>query len=280
MALIVMLHVFSGRPDPVWTISDDDASQFTERVESMKDVSNVKLAALGGLGYRGFSVQSSTSPLNARVFGGTVDLGLQAPTFVAGDRDLETYLLSTAPALSGDVATHVRSSIGLPWNPEAANLKVGVSCPVCQAADAPPYNPSLWNIPSVQPYNNCYNYANNQITNTFAQPGRATGNPITSDSCPGVQPSAISDGLTLSNNFASPLAPGQGWYVALVIWPNIDYHWYRQDNVGCWSHKPGSGAATNLDNSGNAISDPQTCDRGPYSVFCTYMITNKSVTIS
>ena len=26
----------------------------------------------------------------------------------------------------------------------------------------------------------------------------------------------------------------------LVIWPNRDYHWYRQDADGTWSHKPGS----------------------------------------
>lgn len=279
MPLIVTLHVFSGRPDPVWTISDEDASQFTDRVESLRDTSNVKPAALGGLGYRGFSVQSTTSASRAHVFGGTVDLGVQAPTLVAADRELEQYLLSTAPQLPAGVADHVRGSLSGAQNLDAVNLRAAVTCPVCQAADAPAYNPSLWNIPSVQPYNNCYNYANNQITNTFAQPGRATGKPITSLSCTGVQPSAVSDGLKASSNFSSPLGPGQGWYVALVIWPDTDYHWYRQDNVGCWSHKPGQTAVTNVDSSGNPITDPKMCDRGPYTVFCTYMITTRTVTI-
>jgi hypothetical protein len=131
----------------------------------------------------------------------------------------------------------------------------------------------------VQPYNNCYNYANDHITNTFAQPGRAHGKPITGLSCPGVEPSAHADGLANTPNFHAALPAGHGWYVALVIWPGQDYHWYRQDNVGCWSHKPGSTPARNVDNAGHAITDPRTCNRGPYTVFCDYMITSRRVVI-
>jgi hypothetical protein len=39
-------------------------------------------------------------------------------------------------------------------------------------------------------------------------------------------------------------------------------------NLGCWSHKPGPTAVRNIDNAGNAIGDPRTCSRGPYTVFC------------
>jgi hypothetical protein len=39
-----------------------------------------------------------------------------------------------------------------------------------------------------------------------------------------------------------------------------DYHWYRQDKDGMWSHKPGHSEATNLDGSGNEIYDPRACD--------------------
>lgn len=56
--------------------------------------------------------------------------------------------------------------------------------------------------------------------------------------------------------------------VALVIWPGVDYHWYRLDKDGKWSHKPGRTPATNLDNSGNLINDPRTADRGNYTEFC------------
>ena len=80
--------------------------------------------------------------------------------------------------------------------------------------------------------------------------------------------------------FLDPPGKGRGWYVALVIWPNVDYHWYRQDNVGCWSHKPGKTAARNTDNSGNRITDPRTCNRGGYTQFCGYMNTGSWVVIS
>jgi hypothetical protein len=199
-----------------------------------------------------------------------------------GDRDIETWLLSSAgAAVSAEVRSHVQQAITRPMNPELLLLPVHalVTCPVCHAADAPVYSPAQWNTTAVQPHNNCYNYANNQITNTFAQPGRASGHPITTLSCAGVTPSAHSDGLVVSPNFTGPLAQGAGWYVALVIWPGNDYHWYRQDKNGCWSHKPGQTAVRNVDNSGKTISDPKACDRGPYTDFCTYMITKKTVHI-
>ena len=37
---------------------------------------------------------------------------------------------------------------------------------------------------------------------------------------------------------------------------------------------------TNADNAHNHISDPKTADRGPYTVFCSYMVTRCGVKIS
>jgi len=160
---------------------------------------------------------------------------------------------------------------------QAAAAAPAVKCPTCHAADAPAYNPTWWDNPARQPTNNCYNYANDQATNTFAQPGRATGHMYTALTCPAVRAAATSDGLHAVPNFGGTLGPGHGWYVALVIWPNVDYLWYRQDKVGCWSYK--GGPVRNKDNSGHAITDPRTCNRGPYTNFCTYMITTRHVHI-
>ena len=56
--------------------------------------------------------------------------------------------------------------------------------------------------------------------------------------------------------------------------PDTDYHWYRQNPDGTWSHKPGQTAVINYDASGNTIYDPQICDRDyslvNYSVFVGY----------
>jgi len=135
----------------------------------------------------------------------------------------------------------------------------------------PIYEPTWWNVPSTQPYNNCYNYATNYRTNTFAQPGRAAGNMYNAITCDEVKAGAISDeSIDASDN--NNKCPDEGHLVALVIWPNWDYHWYRKGQNEYWSHKPGGTAVTNLDNDGNTISDPRTANRGGYTVFCTFMV--------
>lgn len=62
----------------------------------------------------------------------------------------------------------------------------------------------------------------------------------------------------------------------MVIAPGRDYHWYRQNTDGTWSHKPASFSVTNLDSNNQIIYDPQTAAReiidgsGVYSSFIGY----------
>ena len=57
-------------------------------------------------------------------------------------------------------------------------------------------------------------------------------------------------------------------------YPQTDYHRYRQDSDGLWSHKLGDNPVSRLDDSDNLIYDPETCDRNDgeydYSIFCGY----------
>ena len=142
----------------------------------------------------------------------------------------------------------------------------------------PPFAPAFWNDNgTVQYNNNCYNYSTNTRTNTFAQPGRASGAWCSSGSCMVASTIAqytANDGLTPSS--AAAACPGGQAKVALVIWPNYDYHFYRRDSSGWWSHKPGSTPARNVDNSGQLISNPETADRGGYTVFAGYFCTCSS----
>lgn len=285
MPTLVTLHVYSGRPNPTWILSDAQEDEVAERLSSLRTFTNERPSGIvGGLGYRGFSIapfaETAAAGRGVVVHEGIVDQGSGSPN-VIDDTDIEGWLASTAQAqINDELRQFVLSSIGARGaNRFNANLQAAAACPVSHAADAPAYNPAIWNIPTVQPYNNCYNYANNHATNTFAQPGRATGHQATVMACSHVSPAAISDGLRVTPNFSTPLGSGAGWYVALVVWPNQDYHWYRQDSVGCWSHKPGQTAARNVDNAGEAIGDPRTCNRGPYTDFCDYMVTNRSVQI-
>lgn len=140
----------------------------------------------------------------------------------------------------------------------------------------PPYYPTYWNDNGIiQKNNNCYNYSNNRRTDTFAQPGRAGGDMYSSIDCLEVSNGAIADGL--ESTTADAIPPDGKTKIAMVIWPGTDYHWYRQDSNGLWTHKPGSTAATNLDNSGNIITNPETADRGNYTIFCGYFLTCSNV---
>ncbi len=144
----------------------------------------------------------------------------------------------------------------------------------------PSYTPSFWNDGGVIHYNNnCYNYANNKRTDTFAQPGRAAGAKYTSIQCANVRAAAVADGVIVCPAGGCPKGTtSEEDTLALVVGPGWDYHWYRQDVTGMWSHKPGGTSATNLDNSDNPITSPATADRGWYTDFCGYHCSCSSAT--
>lgn len=82
--------------------------------------------------------------------------------------------------------------------------------------------------------------------------------------------------FTEVNSIDYELGEGE-WMVALVWYYNpdtylTDYHWYRRDEDGTWSHKPGSTPISTTDASGNIIYDPQSCDRGAYDTFLGYYV--------
>jgi hypothetical protein len=151
----------------------------------------------------------------------------------------------------------------------------------------PIYDPGFWNVSSRVYYNNCYNYATNEATNTFAQPGRAYFgyNPIKTNtlSCTEVRSFAALDGTLQKENGtetflfagytdATPCPSNRPARLALVVAPGIDYHWYRLDNGsgGRWSHKQGKTNAKDVDDSGQAIYSIEAANRGRYTQVCGY----------
>jgi hypothetical protein len=284
MATIVTLHVYSGRRDPSWRLSPGDEARTIDRLRSLSQIPNRRPSGVfGGLGYRGMSI-TRTPDLPGRqqqlfLHEDIVDQGFGAANLI-DETGMESWLLETArQAIDGDLSAYVQAQIAQRRTDAfSARADKVVVCPKDQAADSPAYNPSFWNDWNVQILNNCYDYANDHATNTFAQPGFASASQAPSYTCGDLTAAARSDGLRIASGFSEPLAVGAGWYIALVVWPARDFHWYRQDDAGCWSHKPGQTAARNVDNSGSQITDPQTCDRGPYD-FCTYMVTDRNVQI-
>jgi hypothetical protein len=135
----------------------------------------------------------------------------------------------------------------------------------------PKENTNFWNSkPSLKSNNNCYNYSTNRITNDFAQPGDASNNIYTEFTCDDIQKSAASDLGLEPTSFFEYTTANDFTLIALVVQKGEDFHWYRRDSNNMWSHKPGTTAATNLDNKDKPIKSPETADRGPYKEFCGY----------
>ncbi|MFU0826528.1 MAG: Peptidase-C39-2 domain-containing protein [Lachnoclostridium sp.] len=148
----------------------------------------------------------------------------------------------------------------------------------------PVYNPDYWNKSENIKRANCYAYAMDVLKTTEGklQPGELSGKIFTSLTESAIFEAAKNDGPYLGSGRSIKRAnrddkPGKNEYkVALVIAPDLDYHWYIQNRDGYWSHKRGLTEVSNLDASGKKISDPKSCDRNygslNYSTFCGYYI--------
>jgi hypothetical protein len=283
--LLIQIDAYSGRPSPSVTLDGPDADELLKRLGPAKRIPPREARELPEwiLGYRGIrfhqlGTRRNELPQQFRLAGGL----LTGPKLrhAPADPMVEDFICgSTGPfrlaqlpreELEG-IREQLHTVLEIDWwsfRPHRWPVR-----PVCPCA--PLYEPQWWNDGgNRQGNNNCYNYGTNYRTDTFAQPGRASGQqyprPIT---CAGVRPAAIRDDL-LDNPNADNKCPKEGHLVALVVSPGLgfnDYHWYRKGRNGRWTHKPGGGQATNLDNSGNLITDPRTADRGPYTDFCTFM---------
>lgn len=158
---------------------------------------------------------------------------------------------------------------------DAPEAQAAVTCMVEYAA----CNPGFWNNDAgIRTRNNCYNYASNKRTDTFAQPGRGSGQIYTAITCAAVSAAALRDGLR-RRYVCFPDSEKPRYLVALVVAPGpgfVDFHWYRRNSEGFWSHKPGGTAVRNVDNANRVITNPETCNRGPYTHFCGYFYTCRS----
>ena len=289
--MIVTLDIFSGRPNPSWTLSEGEQKQLLDRVTG-RAVAPVEAAEFA-LGYRGLVVQTAADdveglPQQFRIAGVTPT---GEASRVTGDRALSLdeenevaqFLLTLGHAeVPDDLQQFVAGALQrrikpqrpiepLPI-PEPAPIPVPPPCLIQNT----PYNPGFWNVPEVQYWNNCYNYAMNYRSDTFAQPGKISGQMYTALDCTNVGAAASRDGC-------KPTCSGIVKKVALVIWPGMDFHWYRQHSEGFWGHKPGTTKARNTDNQGRVINGtsltPATCDRGPYSAFCGYRYSPKGMKV-
>jgi hypothetical protein len=134
----------------------------------------------------------------------------------------------------------------------------------------PVYEPQKWNDGDERQYsNNCYSYACDDLFGHpyggKPQPGQASGTTLMrlGLNLEKVLEASMSDGGFKKPNFLNRLGFGKrGYYsVYLVVDNSNDYHWYRQDKGGGWSHKRGHGPVHNFDASGKTINNPARANR-------------------
>lgn len=292
MKLKITLDIFSGRPNPVLVVSAAEAKKVLDSISPKgraRKLSNRSLQPPGNLGYRGIIVEqldkaSKEHPgvmklTNANMFG--------TESFSDLDGEAMESFVFNKLARFKDVPNkkEFKGYLEKEMNRFKKNAAAAMALPVIPIPPiinpcfcAPDPDLAWWNDGgTIQFNNNCYNYASNYRTNTFAQPGKAAGQQYTSLSGCSVAAGQRSakDGAIADKLIDLPLAnnkcPGKGHLVALVIAPGFDFHWFRKGPNGRWSHKPGGTAAKLTDNSGNLITDPRTANRGPYTQFCTFM---------
>ena len=131
--------------------------------------------------------------------------------------------------------------------------------------EEPEYDPEKWE--SYADGNNCYAYA---FDNHKERPGKPQPNNQAPHvfNCKSLHKWIKRDLIDkygkdhsykmvkLSKNTACPT----GTHKIYLVHSGDDYHFYRLDSDGIWSHKPGANEVTRLDGSNQIIDDPSTAD--------------------
>jgi len=157
----------------------------------------------------------------------------------------------------------------------------------------PDYHPERYNrLKGDRESHNCFAYAFDYLQRPkgctdsscpipYPQPGRASGyktwSKMDGKRCPDLMARLMGDipGIQIGATFEAPCPKGMR-KIATVVDPKEDYHFYRQDRSGMWSHKPGGRPVTNKDGSGRPIYDPALAHRVTeeanlnYKQFCGY----------
>lgn len=266
--LEVTLVVFSGVPDPQWNITQN--SLYYQRIRNLYTTAKTLKYTYfpeqipAQLGYKGFLIKEVGSR-------STESLILGPNT-----EQLQNLLLRSMPVrmklplkIKEAISLAIKSSKVLPT--KLTDFKERI---VKRVAPSWEEATTTWNTINAEKKNNCYNYANDKMTFSpyTAQPGRGGGQvwgtteaQITNDR---IKEAARRDGLVVVSAGAGGGIPdikrGSRYHlVALAVDPGFDYHWYRLDSNGCWSHKPGLAPITNKDYNNQKIEDPRLAVNPP-----------------
>ena len=311
--LEVELDIFSGMPNPTWILSPRQEAKLYELLSA--EPSQISRVTTGGkrlgLGYRGLivrQIKTDNGKWEKAVSARRVPFPeeFRVGTTTAKEASAADWLVKTADGegvpLADEVLEAVSRGVVLvprprgPIDPTARidtkriqEAEIAVDVPIkpgtkihetwwaCGSNYFCP-NASCFNHPDHITRNNCYCFASNHRADVrYAKPGRRGGHPAASITCGGVI-----DGLR-ADGWQDGCQPND-LTIVLVIWPNVDYHFYRLVTGGpywWWGHKPGGTPARYYDDCGNCIFQyngkgyaPNNICRGNYTDFCGYFYQN------
>lgn len=169
------------------------------------------------------------------------------------------------------------------------------------------YDPDKYNqYPIVQATHNCWAYGMDvldpaQLTQCdgkgpscqllYHQPGGVNGHANSlrkaeGRTCGVVERLMREDVPELQPSTFEAKCPAGSSKIAMVVHPGEDYHFYRQDADGWWSHKAGATKVTRLDAEGRRIWNPRTAKRDyrprlplNYTDFCGFYCAPRRKTV-
>ena len=134
------------------------------------------------------------------------------------------------------------------------------------------------NLQSRKATDACKNDLNKENHCRRSQPGYSSGYPelkTRNFNCKEIVKRTLADNPKMFKTTRNKSCPVSYYKGAVVVAPGVDYHYYRLNDEGVWTHKPGARPTSLLDAKNNIIKDPKNADRKygkdlNYKDFCGY----------
>lgn len=276
----IELDFFAGAPNPRWELTGDEITPIVTRLTRLERRMRADTFLEPNSWYGGVILHIAAPPgpgryltfFNEHVLDSTTDTIVSDP-----GRVFERMLFERAPGFAAQLIDRQSFEEAITFHHEVATIDGVDSGVVAQCPEAPAFEvappPVRWNRSPGKDDNNCYNYANNVFSDIDdALPGgvmkhewteREMHDLLTSDGLVPVKPgdnktlpavcavdrNAHLVAVCLRRQLGSRLEAG------VQVSNFADFHCFRLDQGGKWSHKDGRKKATQKDNSNQVLTN-------------------------
>lgn len=278
MSVVVELNIFSGKRNPRWRMSREQIYSLKVQMDILKNKIDYSIPLhFFTIGYKGFIIRSKNEKDLVSVIlvgAGLVNFYSKKNSLEDGNHNIEKWLLSITRRKRRISEALYRKILTIIENPKKSDYNNFLSAEYDNTI-MPKYAPPFWNDNyTILTNNNCYNYACDKPRPRFAQPGRGGGMRIKTFDETSLRQALNGDKLQWSADLKK--LSSDIHYVAAFIGhvskEEVDFHFFRRDEGGFWSHKPGRNPVINTDVDRRIIEDPVSndCNKGDYIHFCGY----------